>query len=56
MFGQILFPLEKVLGQVYKDKVFSSITAHESVFSASLFQGHFPTEWKGGGACDIAAG
>lgn len=51
--GQILYPLEKVLGQVYKDKVLSSITSSCKCLSCLTLRGHFQTEWKEGGASEI---
>lgn len=59
VLGQILFPVEKVLGQVYKDKVSLSVASSHLMklcFLPHPYKGHFPAQWEQGGACEVVTG
>lgn len=59
MLGQLLFPVEKTLGQVHKDKVslpLASPQLKKVYFLPHPYKGHFPAQWERGGACKVVTG
>lgn len=59
MLGQVLFPVEKALGQVHKDKVSLYIASPQLIkvcFLPHPYKGHFPAQWEQGGACEVVTG
>lgn len=59
VLGQIVFPVEKALGQVYKEKVSLSVASLQLMkvcFLPHPYKGHFTAWWKQEGACEVVTG